>query len=402
MVYPNPKQPLLGVFVRERARHVARHHPSVVVAPRPWFPGDGPIRGSRWAGVPREERDGDLVVHHPAFLSVPGVMKSMDAGFYAASLLPFLVRLRRQFPFDLIDAHFAYPDGAAAVMLGRIFRCPVTITVRGTIVPLSRRLLRRAQIRAALKAADAVFPVSETLKAAVTSLGVPADRVRVIPNGVDTGIFQPGDRSAARDRLGLPREATIVVSVASLSLRKGHQRVLDSLPAAVRAHPGLLYVAVGGASPEGDTGPLLRTMIAERGLGEHVRLVGARPHDEIPTWLQAADLFCLATSNEGRANVLIEALACGVPVVTTRIPANEELVEAGRDGLLVPLDEPAALAGALVEAARTPWDRADIARRAGARGWEDAATEVAAEFDRILSRRLPGQRSFMRDRMPEV
>jgi glycosyltransferase involved in cell wall biosynthesis len=228
-----------------------------------------------------------------------------------------------------------------------------------------------------------VFSVSESLKQVAVSLGVPPDRIRVISNGVDTGLFHPGDRDAARARLGLPRDRTIVLSVASLSMRKGHQRVLEALPAVVRERSDLLYVAVGGATAEGDTGPLLKRLTVDLALDEHVRLVGARPHDEIPTWLQAADLFCLATSNEGRANVLIEALACGLPVVATSIPANAELVDHGRDGLLVPLGDTEALAAALLRAADSDWDRAAIARRAGSRSWSDSAAEVIAEFQEV-------------------
>ena len=130
-VFPNPPQPNLGVFVRQRMRQVARHCDVVVAAPVPWFPMNRWIRGSRWAGIPWVEQQDGLTVHHPRVFSVPGFAKALDGFFYFASLLPFAVRLRRRFAFDVIDAHFAYPDGLGAVLLGRALHTPVVITLRG-------------------------------------------------------------------------------------------------------------------------------------------------------------------------------------------------------------------------------------------------------------------------------
>ena len=123
-VFPNFKQPTLGVFVRERMKRVAKECDVVVVAPVPWFPFTSFLR-RQWTGIPPVEEQEGLRVLHPRFLSVPGVLKWLDGVLYAVSLLLFLLRLRKRFAFDLIDAHFAYPDGMAAVLLGRVFRCPV-------------------------------------------------------------------------------------------------------------------------------------------------------------------------------------------------------------------------------------------------------------------------------------
>jgi glycosyltransferase involved in cell wall biosynthesis len=157
------------------------------------------------------------------------------------------------------------------------------------------------------------------------------------------------------------------------------------LPEVLRHQPDLLYVVVGGRTSEGDTGPLLRRTIEELGLSGHVRLVGARPHEEIPLWLAASDVFCLATSNEGRANALIEALACGIPVVTTQVGGNAEIIENGRNGFLVPLGDASALGSALVAAFETKWNRAEIAAPWQARSWADTAEEVLREFEALRS-----------------
>ncbi len=390
-VFPNPKQPTLGVFVRERIRRVARECEVVVIAPIPWFPLNGLIRGPRWSGIPEAERQDGLRVFHPRVLCVPRYLKCLDGLLYAASLLPLLARLRREFPFDLIDAHFAYPDGMAAYVLARVFRCPVTVTLRGTIVPLSRYRLRRMQIAWTLRGATRIFSVSHSLKDVATALGIPPASIRVIPNGVDTSAFRPGSRSDARRALGLSPDRVIVLSVGSCSMRKGHQRVLAALPAVVARCPHLLYVVVGGPSMEGDTEPLLRRSIHELGLDEHVRLVGTRPHAEIPQWLRAADLFCLATSNEGRANVLLEALASGLPVVTTRVGGSAEVVREGQNGLLVAPGDIDGLSRALLRALDTPWDRDRIAREWQAQTWERAASEIVEEFRELVRGADSGQ-----------
>ena len=383
-VFPNPKQPTFGLFVRARVERLAREAEVRVLAPVAWFPFNRLFRGRERSGIVPQERQGTLIVEHPRFLSVPGVLKSLDGLLYFLSLVWRVRRLRREFAFDLIDAHFSYPDGMAAILLGRVLGCPVTVTLRGTIVPLSTHRLPRVQIRWTLRRAARIFSVSESLKTVAMSLGIPAEKIRVIPNGVDTEVFRPVSRSEARVALGLPPDRPLVVSVGILSQRKGHQRVLEALPAVLRRYPDLLYVIIGGPTSEGDTGPLLARLTQELGLDDHVRLVGPQPHDAIPRWLAAADLFCLATSNEGRANVVMEALACGVPVVTTRVGGNAEIVHHGENGLLVPLGDTAALRTALLTGLDRSWDRQAIAAPWQAQSWDRTSTEVLRELEAVI------------------
>ncbi len=388
-VFPNPKQPTHGAFVYERVTRMAARCDVVVVAPVPWFPLNRLFRGAGCSGIRGRETRGRLEVHHPRAFSVPGILKSLDGIFYFLSVLATVVRIRRRFAFDLIDAHFSYPDGMAAWLLGKVFRRPVTVTLRGTIVPLSRFRLRRMQMIWTLRGVSRIFAVSESLKAVAVGLGIPASKIRVIPNGVDNAVFAPQPRAEARRELGLPVDRRVLLSVGALSPRKGHQRVIEVLPRLLAAHPDLLYVVVGGGGVEGDTGPQLARLIEQYGLGEHVRLAGARPHAEIARWLAAADLFCLATSNEGRANVILEALACGVPVVTTDVGGNREGLRDGLDGLLIPPSDPAALLDALGQALTRPWDRDGIARAAAAMTWDRSVDDLMGAFATLVGGR-PG------------
>ena len=384
-VFPNTAQPTFGGFVRARAVEIARRCEVTVMAPVAWFPFNQVFRGPERTNIPRFERQEGLRVHHPRFFSAPGVLKSLDGLFYFLSLVRAVRRLRREFPFDVIDAHFAYPDGMAACLLGRLFRCPVTVTLRGTIVPLSRYRLRRLQIVWTLRQARGVIAVSRSLKDVAVSLGIDPEKIRVIPNGIDTDAFQPRPAAETRKALGLPADRAVVLSVGSLAPRKGHQRVLEALPDVLAKRPDVLYVVVGGPGVEGDTGPLLKRMIKDLGLTEHVWLVGARPHSEIPDWLSAAEVFCLASSNEGRANVVLEALASGVPVVATRVGGLDEVVQHAHNGYLVEPGDRDGLARALVSALDTGWDRTAIAADWRDCSWERTATEVLDELERVLS-----------------
>lgn len=383
-VYPNPAQPTYGVFVRERVRRVAERCDVQVLAPIPRFVLDAMVHRIPRQHVPQVEQQGALTVHHPSALSIPGAAKSLDGLLYFLSLLPFLHRLRRRFAFELIDAHFGYPDGVAAVLLGRALRCPVTITLRGSEAILLRHRLRCWQLGFALRHAQ-VIAVSESLGTLARRLGAPPERVRVIPNGIDAGVFHPGDRDEARERLGLPQDRSIVVSVGAFVTGKGHERVLATLPALVAQRPELLYVAAGNPGGASSRLPAIRRLVCRLGIGDHVRLVVARPHGEIAWWLRAADVFCLATDREGWPNALCEALACGLPVVTTRVGGNAHIVRDGLDGYLIPFFDAHAFAAAIVRALDAPWDRRAIAARAAGRTWERVAGEVMETFHAVLA-----------------
>jgi glycosyltransferase involved in cell wall biosynthesis len=378
-VFPSTQQPTYGVFVKERVRRVAARCPLTVVAPVPWFPFNRLLRGvERTPDTTVDMLDG-MVVHRPRVLSPPRWGKCLDGFLYAGGLLPFFARLRRRIPFDLIDAHFAYPDGVAAVLLGKALGCPVVITVRGDEARLVRFALRRPQLRFALRSAR-VIAVSDFLRRLVADLGVPTDRVRVIPNGVDVSRFHPSARAVARAQLGLPQDRTILLAVGSLTELKGHHRVLEILPELLSRRSELLYVIVGNDAGGESWRAKIENQVRAQGLAANVRLAIARPHEEIPSWMAAADLFCLATQREGCCNAIIEALACGLPVVTTRVGGNPELVREGEDGLLVPFWDAAAFSAAVLAALERQWDRPAIAARASRLGWDDVATALLEEY----------------------
>jgi len=382
-VFPNCKQPALGTFVRERMFRVAKECKLKVVAPVPWFPFARYFKPNYRPIVPRNEIQQGIEVYHPRFFSVPGVLKCLDGLFLFLSLLSPLKRIRKDFDFDIIDAHFAYPEGLGAVLLARFFNRPVTITLRGTIVPLSKYFLRRVQIVYALRKATKIFSVSNSLKKKAVSLGIESSKILPIPNGVDMEKFFPVPKDEVRQELGLPLDRKIIISVGGLVKRKGFHRVLAVLPEVTEKYREILYVIVGGFTVEGDLGPELREQVKELNLDAHVHFTGSLPYDKVRKWLNAADIFCLATSNEGWANVFFEAMACGKPVVTTKVGGNEEVVKSADYGILVDLDDQKQLKDAIMEALDKKWDHGKIIKYASENNWENVARKVLQEFKKI-------------------
>ena len=385
-VFPSAGQPHLGLFIRERMFRVGKVLPLAVVAPVPWFPLQGIIR--RWRPhfrpqVPDVEAQQGFTVYHPRFFSVPGVFKSLDGLLMALGSLPTLLRLRRGNGFDLIDAHFAYPDGYAATLLGSWLKVPVTITLRGTEVRLARTRLGRRLITTALARASGVFAVAEALKRHAMELGIEESRIRVIGNGVDTDKFRPVPRGEARRQLGLPPDAPILITVGGLVERKGFHRVIECLPELKKSFPDLRYLIAGGAGPEGDFGSVLRKMISDLGLADSVHLLGQIAPDRLKIPLSGADAFVLATRNEGWANVLLEAMACGLPVIATDVGGNAEVISRPELGTLVPFGDRHALERAITQALTRQWDRNAILAYARENTWEERVSVLVQEFTRI-------------------
>jgi glycosyltransferase involved in cell wall biosynthesis len=385
-LFPSAARPGAGLFIRERMFRVAQHRPLAVVSPQPWFPGQSLIRlwrpGYRPQAPALEIQQG-IRVYHPRFLAVPGLLRRFDGWAMALCSVLLLRRLRAE-GARLIDAHFAFPDGEAAVRLGRWLGMPVTVTLRGTEVPHSRNPVLRPRLARTLRGASRVFSVSASLRRLALELGTPAENTEVVGNGVDTAVFQPVDRAAARARFALPADAKVLISVGGLVERKGMHRVIDCLPALLDRHPELHYLIVGGASPEGDMRADLGAQVTRLGLGGRVHFLGEIPPVELKGPLSAADVFALSTRNEGWANVFLEAMACGLPVVTTDVGGNAEVVCRPELGAVVPFGDAVALSAALDDALARDWDRAAILEYARANQWERRVAQLLRAFEPLL------------------
>ena len=371
-LFPNSVQPNHGIFVENRLRHLVGtgEATSRVLAPVPWF-------AFRHAPVPaREERNG-LVAEHPRYLAIPVAGMSVGPALLYLAARQALARMVAEgFEFDAIDAHYLYPDGVAAVWLGRHFGRPVVLTARGSdVTQWPDHAVPRRLIQGALRRADALIGVSAALCRRMVELGAAQDKVTTLRNGVETQLFRPVDRQAARAALGLARPT--LVSVGLLIPRKGHDRTI----AAMAELPDHELIILG----EGPERGRLEAQIAALGLGGRVRLLGARPHAELPQYYGAADAMILASSREGWANVLLESMACGTPVVASNIPGNPEVVAAPEAGLVIDENTPAGIArGVRRLFANLP---ARTATRAYAErfGWDETSAGQLDIFRRVTA-----------------
>jgi glycosyltransferase involved in cell wall biosynthesis len=266
--------------------------------------------------------------------------------------------------FDAIDAHYFYPDGVAAVLLGLHFKKPVVVTARGSdLTLLGRHLVPRAMIKWAAHRADALITVSAGLREELRRFDVPADRITVLRNGVDLELFRPVDRHVARAKLGIDRPC--LVSVGHLIPRKGHDLAIRALPAL----PDFMLLIVGEGPERGG----LETAASRIGVGARVRFLGAIPHEELREIYGAADTSILASSREGWANVLLESMACGTPVVASDIPGTREVVAERQAGFLMRDRSPEAIAEAVRAIFAEPIDRSATRAYAERFSW-DATT----------------------------
>ena len=379
-LYPNAAQPNKAIFVENRLRRlVATGQVNArVVAPVPWFPLPGKIFGAygTYAAIPRSESRHGLAISHPRYAVVPKFGTNWQAMSYTAALTRHLRRLcAAGVPIDLIDAHYMYPDGVAAVRVARQFGLPVTVTCRGTDLNLIANLPGPGkQIRAAFDMLDQLIVVSSALGERARALGMDPEHISVLRNGVDDDVFKPADPSAWR-ALAPDARATLV-SVGNLVPLKGHDLIIRAL-----THLEGLHLLIAGEGPERAA---LEQLAKDLGLAGRVHFVGSVPHDELASVYSAADILVLASEREGWPNVLLEAMACGTPVAATAVGGIPEMVTASDAGVLIQERTPDAIAAAINSLLSSRRERDRTRAHAQKFRWDDTITKQAALYHRIV------------------
>ncbi|PNU03266.1 glycosyltransferase [Novosphingobium guangzhouense] len=365
-LFPNPVQRRHGIFIEHRV--AATYSSDIemrVVAPVPWFPS----RNERWgryagyADIPRSAERADISIDHPRYLTVPKFGQTVAPALMAASLYRHIARLRRTFDFDVIDAYYLYPDGVAASWLAKMFDRPFIMSALGTDVSLipnwrpSRRMIVEA-----IRRSSATTTVCKALAQELETIGAPAEKLHVVEHGVDLKMFSPpDDRMQLRLKLGF--RGLTILSVGHLIERKGHDR-------AIRALAGLPEASLVIA---GD-GPLemkLRQLAIDLGVGDRVRFLGHVEQRELPEIYGAADLTLLCSDREGIANVLLESIACGTPLVATPVWGSPDVITSPEAGLLTVDRSPLAIEHALCKIAANMPDRLATRRYAERYDWAE-------------------------------
>jgi teichuronic acid biosynthesis glycosyltransferase TuaC len=420
MCYPSPAAPTQGIFVWRRLREIHRQMPIRVVAPELWFPffrGSGG-RAPEGTGAPDEPP-----VWRPRMFYFPGILKRLDGLFFARAFQRGLERATRGEPATLIDAHFEWPDGVGAWRVARRLGVPFICTLRGKLVSQIEYASKRRQIREMLLGADALIAVSRALANLACDVAGRELAVRVIPNGVDGGVFRKFEAGEGRERIlgpaggaargrasgpangaacalnGWCREAKHVISVGHLQALKGFDRLVEVWPEVRRRSGDVRLALVGGGAGEPGYERQLRQQIESTGLGTTgkdrgaVTLAGRLAPEQVAAMLNAADLFVLASQSEGWCNAIVEALACGCPVVATDVGGNGEIVNDPALGRLVASGDRAALAEGICRALEQRWDRGRIAATGGRRDWQQTARECVDVMESVMRQGGDGGRA---------
>lgn len=380
-MFPNLVFPNNGIFVKERLKALSEIVDLNIVAPLPYFPCISlTAKYKNINTVPALENCDSLHVYHPKYFLFPKYFKFLDGHLYYWSTYKFFSELIKTINPDILDFHWVYPDAFAGLMLARRYRKKIVVTIRGNeSICYFEKSLRKKKLINNLQHVDHIIAVSNDMKTKVVNeYGVCHKNVTVIPNGIQPQKFKSIDKRKAREFCGLDQDRKYVLSLSRLS----HEKGLEFL---FRAFAGLhikdVELLVVGDGPLKDH---LHELAKDLGIAKRVKFIGAVAHEKTLFWYNAADVYCLPSLWEGCPNVIIESLACGTPVVSTKVGGIPDLVPDENYGFLVPSGEAGLLAVALDNALNKPWDRQKIAQYGSRNTWDHVAGSVVDLFQSVL------------------
>lgn len=384
-LFPNHMHENRGIFIENRMRAFVEHSGAHldVVAPIPYFPKlPWPTRWSAFGQIAFEEERRGIRIYHPRYVVIPKVGMPMHGQSMYGASYNLLARLHRANRYHLIDAHWIYPDGWAAVKIAKKLQIPVVLSARGNDINEYIEFPKiRPLIKWCLENCDHIISVCQALKDLMTPLGIPDAKITVVGNGVDLRTFHRVDREAARRQLALPLGRQILLSVGLLEPRKGHHILIEALHLLRQRGIDLprLYIIGGGLWRD-----KLATLIRKFALQDEVTLVGERPNRDLKFWYSAADVMCLASDREGWPNVLLEALACGTPVVASSVFGIPEIIRCQDVGRVVEHRTPDMFARHIMNALTQSWEASKIIAFAQQHTWNKTAQEVQKVFAGVL------------------
>lgn len=374
-VFPSPLHPTKGVFNLELARALRRSHEVSVICPIAWTDELAGVRRGRRVPAGRADATDGITAYFPRFYFSPKVLRRHYGSFMWHSVAGTVRRQVERFRPGAVIGYWAHPDGEVAVRAARLAGVPAVVMVGGSdVLLMTGDAARRRCVLDVLHAADALVPVSNSLRQKLIEFGIGPEKIHVVERGVDTSVFFPGDRDEARRRLGLDYDGPLIVWVGRMVPVKGLDVLLDASAELRGRSVNFRVYLVGG-------GPLraaLEQQARNAGLCDVVRFIGAVAHHELVDWYRAADAMVLPSRSEGVPNVLREAAACGIPYVASRVGGIPELPTGDRNHL-VPPEDPTSLAGGLaavlnsvpIAGRRSPLRSSDVSG-----SWDDAAASL--------------------------
>lgn len=390
-LYPNSVQANHGIFVEKRLLELLKHYDveARVVAPVPWYP--------RWIAnlrnlpkyheIPKFETREGIEITHPRYPVIPGISWRVAPAILSFFCMAVTAQIRREFLFDLIDAHFAFPDGVAGAAIAKRLGVPCFVTARGSDINESpRHLLPRRFIKHSLKHIEHFVAVSKRLKIQLVELGADPAKVSVLPNGVNTEVFSPDQDDEGLTRYEIRKP--YLLSVGSLREIKGHHLVIEALATTRSLENHSLLIA-----GEGELRTKLQRQIDGLSLQNRVRLIGDVPNNALPSLYAGADAFVLASRNEGCPNVVLEALACGTPVVASDVGAVPDLLPVELLPFMLREREPEIIGKSIQACVDACLSREGIRAHAKSLNWETTAASLFQLMNLHLVREKGGSPS---------
>lgn len=385
-IFPNRQEPTFGTFVFDETAELSKSHEVMVVAPVPWFPRWKIFR--RWylfSQIPLREKVGNIAVEHPRYLVFPKIGRSLYGISYFLGIRKTVEKIWQQFQFDAIIAHYAYPDGYAAAFLRSKYKRPLLLKVHGS--DINEDILYRARrfgVLAALRKADRIIAVSQALQGKLLVIGIPDEKVKVIPNGINNSTFKMMDQMQCRRELALAPDKFYILFVGNLVPVKGVTLLIQAFHQFIEFGNSDVELLIIG---DGRLRLSIEQAIDDKNLNQYVTMLGKKPHDQIPKWMNASDLLCLSSNNEGYPVVLIEAKSCGLPVLATNVGGVREIID--HNDFIVPPADIDALAFGLREMVKKVKQQPHGRVAMFFRSWKDVAVEMNSELTQLTNRHNP-------------
>lgn len=380
-LFPNCINRNLGGFVAQRMSCWAKKYAAQwsIVSPVPYFPSlpcDSPWK--RYSDIPRVGSFKQWDVYHFKYGMLPKIGLPIQGISMGLCTMKNVKKIIHNYgPFDLIDAHFIYPDAFAASEICQRLGIPLVVSARGSDINYYGQMdMIKPMIAKVLKRADAVIGVSKDLIEKMIVLGANEERCHHVYNGVDGDLFSPCGFNQNKDK------NTNLLAVGNLVPEKGFDILLKAISILQPSYPRLQLNIIG-------TGPQrhkLGTLCNELRIENNVRFIGQVKHDKINEWFRKSDVFCLSSLREGDPNVVLEALSSGIPVASTPVGGVPELIHNHQNGILSSDFSPQGLANTIKKVFEREWSSMDIRETVSHRTWDAVADDVQAVFRTVLKK----------------
>jgi len=375
--FPSSAEPWQGRPAYQTLRELARKADVRVFYPNPGYPSLLKPRGQSFSKLEPSSDSPDVKVDYYDYPALPVVSRPVNGWMAARVLLPHI----RNFAPDLIFSYFLYPEGYAALQVGKALSVPVVARSMGSDINRIGDPISAMHTRTVLRKVDFLVMVSRDLREKALAMGASADKICTMINGCDTSVFHVRDRTQAREKLGIDPELEAVVYIGRTDVNKGVRELVEAAVSLHPEHPNLHVYLVGG----GPDRAIVQSKIEVNNASGYIHTLPACAFDDVAVWIASADLATLPSYMEGCPNVILEALACGRPVVATNVGGIPEIMSE-KFGRLVPPRDPVALAQGLASVLADCWDPVAISAHMG-RGWDTVSGELLALFESLVSAR---------------